>query len=187
MAIFHQPLAYYIYKCFWHNQLSKNGDCINYKNALVFYSSMWIHLKNFYILERNLRWPDSAPMLKKSGIWGLAHDMFSRISQIRIYESTDSTESIEYILFQGRYSWLLRPLRPGPCLNFGLQLTLSQPGGQIMPTTVLWALSDSNSPWHPWFDICFDFHKSSKLRKKMSLLTNKAFFFFNWENSWKNS
>ena len=26
----------------------------------------------------------------------------------------------------------------GPCLNFGLQLTLSQPGGQIMPTTVLW-------------------------------------------------
>ena len=24
---------------------------------------------------------------------------------------------------------LLRPPRPGPCLNFGLQLTLSQPGG----------------------------------------------------------
>ena len=45
---------------------------------------------------------------------------------------------------------LLRPPRPGPCLNFGLQLTLSQPGGQIMPTTVLWALSGSNSPWRPW-------------------------------------
>ena len=64
-------------------QIEQNGD---YKNdALVFYSSMWIHLKNFYILERNLRWPDSALMLKKSGIWGRAHDMFSRISQIRIY------------------------------------------------------------------------------------------------------
>jgi hypothetical protein len=45
---------------------------------------------------------------------------------------------------------LLRPPRPGPCLNFGLQLTLSQPGGHIMPTTVLWALSGSNSPWRPW-------------------------------------
>ena len=44
---------------------------------------------------------------------------------------------------------LLRPPRPGPCLNFGLQLTLSQPGGHIMPTTVLWALSGSNLPWHP--------------------------------------
>ena len=44
---------------------------------------------------------------------------------------------------------LLRPPRPEPCLNFGLHLTLSQPGGQIMPTTVLWALSASNSPWRP--------------------------------------
>ena len=42
--------------------------------------------------------------------------------------------------------WLLRPPRPRPCLNFGLQ---SQPGGQIMPTTVLWALSGTNSPWRP--------------------------------------
>ena len=29
------------------------------------------------------------------------------------------------------------------------QLTLFQPGGQIMPTTVLWALSGPNSPWRP--------------------------------------
>ena len=28
---------------------------------------------------------------------------------------------------------LLRPPRPGPCLNFGLQLTLSQPGGRLCP------------------------------------------------------
>ena len=33
--------------------------------------------------------------------------------------------------------------------RFWNQLTLSQPGGQIMPTTVLWALSGSNSPWRP--------------------------------------
>ena len=44
-----------------------------------------------------------------------------------------------------------RPPRPGPCLNFGLQLTLSQPGGQILPTTVLWVLSGLNSPLRPWF------------------------------------
>ena len=42
---------------------------------------------------------------------------------------------------------LLRSPRPGPCLNFGLQLTLSQRAGQIMPTTVLWALSGSNLRW----------------------------------------
>ena len=30
--------------------------------------------------------------------------------------------------------------------DFGLQLTLSQPGGQIMPTTALWVLSCSHSP-----------------------------------------
>ena len=45
---------------------------------------------------------------------------------------------------------LLRPPRPGSCLNFGLELTLSQSGGHIMPTTVLWSLSGSNSPWRPW-------------------------------------
>ena len=33
--------------------------------------------------------------------------------------------------------------------RFWDQLTLSEPGGQIMPTTVLWALSGSNSPWRP--------------------------------------
>ena len=33
--------------------------------------------------------------------------------------------------------------------DFGLKLTLSQPRGQIMPTTVLWALSGSNLPWRP--------------------------------------
>ena len=70
-------------------KLTKSGDWKNNNNAMVFYFSMWIHLKNFYILERNLRWPDSALMLKKSGIWGQAHDMFSRISQVRIYESTE--------------------------------------------------------------------------------------------------
>ena len=50
---------------------------------------------------------------------------------------------------------LLRPPRPGPCLNFGLQLTLSQPGQQIMPTIVLWALSASNSPWRSCFQCGF--------------------------------
>ena len=48
---------------------------------------------------------------------------------------------------------LIRSPRPGPCLNFGLQLTLSQTKGQIMPTTVLWALSGSNSPWCPFISI----------------------------------
>ena len=34
------------------------------------------------------------------------------------------------------------PLLLRPCLNFGLQLNLSQPGGQIIPTTVLRAPPD---------------------------------------------
>ena len=39
--------------------------------------------------------------------------------------------------------------------RFWDQLTLSEPGGQIMPTTVLWALSGSNSPWRPCILVFF--------------------------------
>ena len=47
---------------------------------------------------------------------------------------------------------LLRPPRPGPCLNFGLLLVKPiSTRGQIMPTTILWALSESSLPWCPCY------------------------------------
>ena len=42
-----------------------------------------------------------------------------------------------------RAAGMYEDIRTGPHHVFRIQLTLSQPGGQIMPTTVLWALSGS--------------------------------------------
>ena len=54
-------------------------------------------------------------------------------------------------------------------------------GGQIMPTTVLWALSGSNSPWRPWL---YDGTPGSWKKLKWPLFY--SLFYFHLLLIWKN-
>ena len=67
-----------------------------------------------------------------------------------LYITSYSPKQILTTVYSTGAPRLLRLPRPGPCLKFGLQVTLYQTGGQI----ILWALSGSNSQWRPCSMYC---------------------------------